>query len=98
METDAAILIVVNLMASVMGGFGCLCRMTKMTATDTKFPIRAQACLWFVFFATSGWSFMFGCPPHKVQAILTALAFCATMIGVPAWYDRAPPYTHKEHA
>ena len=90
-----ALLIFANLAASSVGGYTCLCRMTKMSARDTKFSIRLQATLWFTFFAASGWSFMFNFRPELMQLILTGITLAATLIGIPAWRNGPPPYAKR---
>lgn len=95
MASDEIVLTMTNLIMCGIGGLVYLCRMSKMSAQATKLGIRVQCTLWFTFFATSGWSFLFGHTPNITQFLLTAIAFVATLVGSPAWRSGAPTYTVK---
>ncbi len=89
-------LILVNWLACSAGGLMCLCRMTKMSGSRTKFAIRGQYALWLCFFAASGWSFAFGHAPSFMQTMLSLITMSALALGVPAWRHDLPRYAHKE--
>lgn len=85
-----------NWIACALGGWICLCRLSKMSESRTKLAIRWQYVLWFTFFAISGWSFAFGAIPSVVQLMLTATVAAALFLGMPAWFAGLPGYAKKD--
>lgn len=89
------LLILANFFVCSIGGWLCICRMTKMSYRETKLVIRWQYSLLFSFFAASGWSFLFGDWPTPIQLFQSAVIVSYVFMGVPAWKDGAPEYTRR---
>lgn len=92
---DEHLLILANLFVCSIGGWLCLCRMTKMNERETKFSIRFQYMLLFCFFSASGWSFVFGDYPTPIQLFQGALIASYILMGVPAWKGGQPSYARR---
>lgn len=89
------LLIVANLLVCSMGGWLCLCRMTKMSERETKLSIRFQYMLLFCFFSASGWSFIFGDQATTIQLFESAVIASYIVMGVPAWKGGQPSYARR---
>lgn len=72
-----------------------MCRMAKMSHTETKLEIRIQYMIWFCLFTLSGWSFIVGQPATVVQFLMSAAVGAHLMLGLPIWRWRAPDYTRR---
>jgi len=90
-------LILANLGACLFGIYICLCRMAKMSASETKPIIRAQYTVWVMVFSASGISWIYGYPATPIQILMAAgiLAFFALSVG--AWRFGAPPHTWRHN-
>ena len=92
------LLILANWWACTVGGWICLCRMAKMSHSETKLEIRLQYMIWFSLFAGSGWSFLFGERASPIQLLMSLAILVYLFLGISVWNHRAPPYTRRESA
>ena len=89
------LLILSNFLTCTMGGWICICRMKLMSHSETKMEVRAQYMIWFVIFASSGWSFVFGANPNVIQFMMSLGVLAHLLIGSSVWKQRAPDYTRR---
>lgn len=85
------LLILANWAVCAFGGWICLCRMAKMSASTTKMEIRVQYSIWFALFAGSGWSFLFGEMASPVQLLMSVAVLASLVIGIPVWRSSGGP-------
>src|SRR5690349_1285549 len=98
METEH-LLILANLAVCSLGGWICLCRMAKMSHSETKLEIRIQYTIWFALFSASSWSFaLLGEWVSVIQFLMSCGILTYLAIGVPAWRWEAPEYSKRESA
>jgi len=90
------LLILANWAICTFGGWICLCRMAKMSASTTKIEIRLQYMIWFALFGASGWSFLFGERATPMQLLMSASVLAHLAIGVAVWRPQEGPlYTRR---
>ena len=92
------LVVLLNWIVSSVGGYICMCRMSRMSESETKLQIRIQYMIWFCLFTISGWSFLFGEHATPVQFIMSLAVVAHLMIGVPVWRWETPAYTKKQNA
>jgi len=84
-----------NLIVCSVGGWISICRMAKMSHSETKLAIRLQYMIWFCLFFLSGWSFLVGESATVVQFLMSCGVFGYLAIGFDVWRWRAPDYTRR---
>ena len=90
------LLILANWAVCAVGGWICLVRMSKMSASTTKIEIRIQYMIWFALFFSSGWSFLFGERANAVQLLMSTAVLSSLVLGVPAWRFSEPHYAQRQ--
>lgn len=93
MGSEAMFLVLMNFFVCTTGGWIAMCRMSKMSQSDTKLMIRWQYVLWFCGFAISGWSFLFDNPASAAQLVMSCIMLATLAMGIGAWRNGAPTYT-----
>lgn len=88
-------LTILNLFVCSLGGYVCVCRMAKMSESETKLMIRTQYVIWFCAFTVSGWSFAFFDEVNVVQLLLGVSIVAQLLLGAGAWRHNAPHYTRR---
>lgn len=86
-----------NLFVCMFGGYVCICRMAKMSASETKLIIRWQYMLWFGLFSASGISWTYDQPATWIQLLMSGSIVTHLLLGLAAWRHGAPAYTMVGH-
>lgn len=89
-------LVFMNLAVTSLGGWLCICRMTKMSHKTTKFSIRAQYAILFTVFAILGWGFLAGVHVNRLMILLGLMLVTYVAVGIPAWWKGVPLYAKRE--
>lgn len=89
------LLILANLGICLFGGYVCICRMGKMTGSETKPVIRAQYVLWMSLFVLSGISWTYESPANMAQLLVSSGMVGILALGVGAWRFGTPPHTWR---
>ena len=92
------LVVILNWIVSSVGGYICMCRMSRMSESETKLQIRIQYMIWFSLFTVSGLSFLFGELATPVQLLMSFAVVAHLLIGIPVWRWETPAYTKKQDA
>ncbi len=96
MMGNSLFLVVLNLVVTSLGGWLCICRMTKMSQRTTKLAIRAQYAVLFTVFAALGWGFLVGVHVNRLLVLLALMLVFYVAMGIPAWWKGMPSYAKRE--
>ncbi len=69
-----------------------MCRIVHIDR-KTKLAIRSRYVMWFLMFAASGFSFIFGVQPGLGQMLFGLAVIADLALGFGAWKNGAPSYT-----
>lgn len=89
------LMINLNLLLCLCGGFVAICRMGLMTKSGTKGTVRVIYMLYMMMFATSGISYWWDEPAGIAQILMGACVLCILLMGFGAWRNGAPAHTNK---
>lgn len=88
------IIIALNLLACITGGFIVVCRL-KFITPRTKESIRWHYVMWFTLFAWSGLSWTYGDIPGWAQLALSCGGLFQLILGSRPWKYGQPDYALK---
>ena len=97
MDRSQAVLVAINAIVCLGGGFLCIERLAKMNSR-VKLAIQIQYATLLAMFASSFLSFAYGYPATPIQLFMGIVTACHLMIGLKPWKHGPPDYSIKGRA